>query len=73
LRISQPMPPPSVSPATPVVDTSPPVVARPNACVSWSKLFHVTPASTRATRRAGSTRMPCIGERSMTRPPSTLE
>ena len=29
LRSSQPEPPPSVSPATPVVDTRPPVVARP--------------------------------------------
>ena len=29
LRIVQPMPPPSVNPATPVVETSPPVVASP--------------------------------------------
>ncbi len=44
LRISQPMPPPSVNPAIPVVDTSPPVTASPNAWVSWSKSAHVAAA-----------------------------
>ena len=30
------MPPPSVNPAMPVLDTRPPVMASPNAWVSWS-------------------------------------
>ena len=34
LPISQPRPPPSVSPPIPVLETVPPVVASPNACVS---------------------------------------
>ena len=32
------MPPPSVRPAMPVLETAPPVVARPNACVSTVEL-----------------------------------
>ena len=74
LRISQPIPPPSVKPAMPVVETSPPVTASPNACVSWSS---VAPrgAGLRAWRSAlaGSTRTPFIGDRSITRPPSQVE
>ena len=38
LRSSQPEPPPSVRPATPVVETRPPVVARPCSCVARSTL-----------------------------------
>ena len=58
LRISQPMPPPSVNPAIPVVDTSPPVTASPNACVSWSKSAQVQPPSATggATRRVDAHR-----------------
>ena len=73
LRISQPMPPPSVNPAIPVVDTSPPVTASPNACVSWSKSAHVQPPSATAVRRAGSTRTLVMADRSMTMPPSQVE
>ena len=64
------MPPPSVSPAIPVVEMMPPVVASPNACVAWLKSPHVTPPSARAVRVRGSTLMPRIGDRSMTVPPS---
>src|SRR5204863_522167 len=67
---SQPRPPPKVRPAMPVSDTVPPLVARPKACVSWSKSIHLTPGSARARRAAGSTRMPFIVERSMSSPPS---
>jgi hypothetical protein len=70
LRISQPTPPPRVSPATPVWLTMPPVVARPCACVSWSTSPHSAPACTHALRPAGSTRTARIEERSMTIPSS---
>ena len=66
LRMIQPMPPPSVSPATPVCVTMPDGTASPNACVSWSSSPSRTPACTRAVRASGSTRMPFIGERSIT-------
>ena len=70
LPISQPRPPPRVSPAMPVFDTVPPVVASPNACVSRSSSRHRTPPCAVAVRAVGSTRMPFIGLRSMTNPPS---
>jgi hypothetical protein len=73
LRCSQPMPPPSVSPATPVCVTIPPVVARPNAWVAWSSSPHSTPPSTFALRASGSTRMPFISPRSITIPPSQTD
>ena len=57
----------------PVLDTRPPVTARPNAWVSWSKADQVSPGWATARRPAGSTRMPCIGEVSMTIPPSLVE
>ncbi len=41
-------PPPRVRPAMPVIDTTPPVVANPKACVSRSNSAHVTPGSARA-------------------------
>ena len=69
-RISQPIPPPSVSPAIPVWVTMPPTVASPKSCVSRSSSPQSTPASARAVRAVGSTRMPFIGERSITSPPS---
>jgi hypothetical protein len=43
LAISQPIPPPSVSPAIPVVEITPPVVASPKACVARLYSRHVTP------------------------------
>jgi hypothetical protein len=64
--------PASVSPATPVLETVPPVVARPKACVSRSSSAQITPACTCAVRRVGSTRMPFIGERSITMPSSQV-
>ena len=53
LRISEPMPPPRVSPATPVEEMRPPVVARPCACVSWSTSAHTAPPPTVARRPPG--------------------
>jgi len=73
LRSSQPIPPPSVNPAMPVPDTRPPVTARPKAWVSWSNADHVRPGWATARRLVGSTRMPVIGEVSMTTPPSQVE
>ena len=70
LRMRKPMPPPRVTPATPVWLTMPPVVARPWACVSWSTSPHSAPPCTRAVRPAGSTQMARIAERSMTIPSS---
>src|SRR5262249_47448707 len=43
--MSQPRPPPNVRPAIPIVETRPPVVASPKACVSRSNSPQVTPAS----------------------------
>ena len=54
----------------PVVETAPPVVARPNACVSRSNSPHVRPGCARTVRVFGSTRIPFRAERSITRPPS---
>ena len=71
VRISQPMPPPSVSPAMPVVETTPPVVARPNACVSRSNSPQVRPASARARAPRRDRRgCPSSRDRSIIRPPS---
>jgi len=72
-RTSQPSPPPRVNPAIPVVDTTPPVTASPKACVSWSRSLHRQPACATTRRDAGSTRMPFMGERSRTTPPSVVE
>jgi hypothetical protein len=47
LRSSHPEPPPSVSPATPVVDTRPPVVARSYGWVARSNCDHVAAEPTR--------------------------
>jgi len=66
------MPPPSVRPATPVVEMMPPVVASPNACVAALKSPQVAPPSARAVRFAGSTRTPRIREKSITTPPSQV-
>ena len=54
----------------PVGRAIPPVVARPKACVSWSKSPHVQPPSARAVRPTGSTRTLFMRDRSIIRPPS---
>ena len=72
-RISQPMPPPSVSPAIPVWVTMPPTVARPCACVAASSSPHSTPAPARAVRAVASTAISFIGDRSTTSPPSQTD
>ena len=48
LRVIQPKPPPSVKPATPVVELTPVGTARPKACVSLSRSPRVAPGATRA-------------------------
>lgn len=69
-RVIHPNPPPSVRPATPVVELIPSGVARLNACASLSKSAKVAPGSTRAVPAVGSTRTEVIGERSTSKPPS---
>ena len=66
------MPPPRVSPPTPVVEMMPPGAPRPNGYVAWSTSPHVAPPPTRAVRLSGSTRTFFIVERSMTSPSSTV-
>jgi hypothetical protein len=67
--LSQPSPPPSARPDSPVTDTTPVGVASPNACVWRSRSASVMPVCTVATRRAGSTLPPFIGDRSSMTPP----
>jgi hypothetical protein len=69
-RLSQPKPPPSVRPATPVVELIPNGVARPCACAAASKSPRVQPGSTVARRAFAFTRTPFIAERSIMRPSS---
>ena len=66
------MPPPSVSPPTPVDETIPNGTARPKAWVAWSTSPEVHPGPTRTVRVAGSTRTPFICDRSITSPSSQL-
>ena len=66
------MPPPSVSPPTPVVETIPPVVASPCAAVASLKPPQVAPPPARAVRAAGSTSTPCMRDRSATIAPSPV-
>jgi hypothetical protein len=73
LRSSQPDPPPSVSPATPVVETRPPVVARPCTWVARSTSAQMAPPPTRATRRSASTSMSAMPRTSSTTPSSHRE
>src|SRR5215216_6755422 len=68
---SQPYPPPSVKPPTPVVVTRPPGVASPKSWVSLSNSPHNAPALARALREVGSTRTPLRLERSISTPSST--
>lgn len=56
----------------PVVETTPPGVARPTACVSWSNPPQVTPPWARAVRAPRSTHTPFMGDRSITMPPSQV-
>ena len=64
LREVQPKPPPSVSPAMPVVELIPIGTASPWACVAASTSASVAPGSTRAVRASGSTLTARICERS---------
>ena len=73
LRMIQPIPPPSVKPATPVCVTMPEGAASPNGCVSRSSSPSSTPACTRAVRSAGSTRTPFSGDRSITNASSAID
>src|SRR3954454_3351997 len=66
-----PMPPPSVSPVTPVEPTTPPGVARPCCWTAASKSSQVAPPPDRAMRVSGSTSTFRIRERSITSPSST--
>ena len=70
LRINQPIPPPRVSPATPVWEIRPPVLARPCACVAASKSAQVAPGWAVAVRVSGSTTTSRISERSSITPSS---
>jgi hypothetical protein len=67
---SQPMSPPRVRPATPVVLTKPPVTARPCACVAASNSPHVVPPPHVTRRAAGSTWISFSRLRSIIRPSS---
>jgi len=69
-RASQPIPPPRVSPASPVWLTMPAVTARPCRWVAASNSPFRTPAPARASRRDGSTWTWRMARRSITRPPS---
>ena len=70
LRSSHPEPPPSVSPATPVVETRPPVVARPWAWVTRSTSAQMAPPPTLTMRRSTSTSMSAMPRMSSTTPSS---
>ena len=72
-RSNQPEPPPRVSPATPVVETRPPVVASPCACAALSNSAQVHPPPTRARRLVGSISRCFIGRTSTTRPSSLVD
>src|SRR5205807_1788952 len=69
-RASQPIPPPSVSPPTPVCETLPAVVARPCSPAATSRFLSSEPPPTHALRCAGSARTADMGERSIMTPPS---
>ncbi len=57
----------------PVVETTPPVVARPWSWVSRLNSPHVTPPCARTVRRVGSTQTPFMSERSSNNPPSQTD
>ncbi len=66
------MPPPRVSPPMPVVEMIPPGAASPKAWVAASKSPQVAPPSARAVADRGSTRTPCMPDRSSTTPSSQV-
>src|SRR6476620_2332943 len=66
------MPPPSVNPPSPVLETSPPVVARPWACVAASNPAHFVPPPATARRAVASTSTVVIADRSTTMPSSQV-
>ena len=70
LRTSQPIPPPSVRPASPTLPVSPNGVASPWAAAAVVYSPAVRPGWAQARRRSGSMWRPFIAERSTTRPPS---
>ena len=70
LRLSHPMPPPSVRPPMPVWLTKPPTVARPCAWVAASTSAQVAPPPQTARRAAGSTVTWFMRLRSSISPPS---
>lgn len=70
VRITKPKPPPSVRPAIPLAEISPPGAARARNWVSRSNSPQVTPAWARAVRAAGSTCTPFMCDRSITSPSS---
>ena len=72
LRVRWPMPPPSVSPPTPVVEMIPLGVARPCSPVTGSTSPQVAPPPTRTVRAFGSTSTLLNDERSITTPSSTV-
>ena len=69
LRSSQPEPPPRVSPATPVVETRPPVAISSCGWVARSKSLHTAPPCTVAVRASGSTLTAFILRMSITSAP----
>ena len=69
-RAMCPIPPPSVSPPTPVVPMMPQGTAPPASCVAASTSFQTQPPPTRTVRAAASTSMLLIPARSMTTPSS---
>ena len=71
-RSSQPLPLPMVSPATPVLETRPPVTASPYAWVAASNCFQVTPLPQRTIPVAGSTSMRSSARQSITTPSSQV-
>ena len=72
LRLRWPMPPPSVRPPTPVVETIPLGVARPCSFVALSTSPQVQPPPARTVRACGSTSMSFSSDRSITTPSSAV-
>ena len=70
VRDSHPMPPPRVSPPTPVWLMTPPGVASPCIWVAPSRSAHVVPPPQRARRASASTTTARMALRSIIRPPS---
>ena len=70
LRRSHPIPPDSVSPAIPVLVTTPSGAARPCSCVAPSRSAKVAPPCARTVRALASTWTSRIADRSTTSPSS---